>query len=324
MTDSVAQFVPATDPTYGLLGYNPTTHKWVITENGVKKSLQAYITTIASSTSGSGTYTGASPATKAVGGYNVGDPITGTFSQIIQQLLAPYVNPAWSSFTVNSLSANVLDGTTLATSYTFNVATLKNSGTYTTATVFDITGGSTNLGSIALTAGNGSYALTTVGRKIEISGAFTSQVWNATFSDLSVGHTATYTSANITITPRQNVYLGSSASPVTFTGSSNVTTLAQAGGCSGTTSTPIMWVSSQTNIICSGTNQYLYIAIPNTRTFSGVGTNLDALGASVTFTSLGTVAVINADGSTTRTYTVYGHDHGSPFVSPNRIQIVVN
>ena len=82
-------------------------------------------------TTGGGLYSNNSPATCTVGGITAGATLTGqTLEYLLQEMLAPYIEPAFSAFAVNITSpvevGTVVDGTksfTWATSTCDNVAT---------------------------------------------------------------------------------------------------------------------------------------------------------------------------------------------------------
>lgn len=71
---------------------------------------------------GSDEYTGSSPATVNVGGISVGDSLTGTVSEILEQILSPYVAPQFTSFTSTISSIyEVGTGTAGNQFFTFNI-----------------------------------------------------------------------------------------------------------------------------------------------------------------------------------------------------------
>lgn len=101
------------------------------------------VQTTAATGGGSGTYTGASPATVSVGGVDVGDALTGTVSDILEQILVPYVAPVFSSFSISGQSTTVEVGTTLSTPVDFAWA-FDDPGKITASTmdIYDVSGAS--------------------------------------------------------------------------------------------------------------------------------------------------------------------------------------
>jgi len=76
------------------------------------------------STSGCGDYAGNSPATCNVGGITSGTVLTGqTLEYLIQEMLAPYIEPTFNSFTSASISSPMEVGAALSGTKTFNWAT---------------------------------------------------------------------------------------------------------------------------------------------------------------------------------------------------------
>lgn len=120
---------------------------------------------------GGGTYNGISPTTLTVGGLAAGTAIFGqTFTQIIQQMVAPYINPSFTSFSIGQTSP-IEVGTTISGSknFTFGFNPLANV-TPNSLSIVDVTGGTTlasglpltspqsaNIGTITLTS-PGSYS----------------------------------------------------------------------------------------------------------------------------------------------------------------------
>jgi len=78
-------------------------------------------TVVTVSGGGGNIYNGASPSTLTVGGINSGSPILGlTYDQLWQDLLVPYIAPAFSSFAIVGQTTVVEVGTTIATPKTFS------------------------------------------------------------------------------------------------------------------------------------------------------------------------------------------------------------
>lgn len=85
-------------------------------------------------------YDGASPTTVLVGGLSFNSDISGkTFSEIIQSIVAPYVAPLFSAFSITGQATTVEVGTTLAGSKTFTWGITQNSGVIATVDIYNNT-----------------------------------------------------------------------------------------------------------------------------------------------------------------------------------------
>lgn len=133
----------------------------VITDNGDNTI------TISGGGGGSGVYAGNSPSTVTVGGLVAGTNILGmTYDAIFQQMLAPYINPAFSSFIMSGQSVVVEVGTTITGSHNFAFAFSTGANVSpNTLDILDVTGATTlvtgapitspqaaNVGSVQLTS----------------------------------------------------------------------------------------------------------------------------------------------------------------------------
>ena len=86
-------------------------------------------------------YVGTSPTTVTVGGLPAGSAISGeTLSMVLQQILVPYINPSFSSFSMSGQATAVEVGTTLSgsKSFTFGFNTIANV-IANTMTIYDVT-----------------------------------------------------------------------------------------------------------------------------------------------------------------------------------------
>ncbi len=76
--------------------------------------------TAGGNSSGSGSYTGNSPATVSVGGISAGDPIPANIGDILELILAPWVQPQFTHFDLGGAQVNTVEvGDTLATRMDF-------------------------------------------------------------------------------------------------------------------------------------------------------------------------------------------------------------
>jgi hypothetical protein len=154
--------------------------------------------------SGGNTYAGASPTTLTVGGIPSGTAILGlTYDQLWEDLLVPYINPAWTAFAITQTNP-VEVGTTISGSKSFPF-TISTSGNVqaNTLSIIDVTAGnvaiatglpitspaSANIGSVQLTA-PGSYS------------------WKGRATNT---HSATFDSSNTTVNWYWRLYYGISA-----------------------------------------------------------------------------------------------------------------
>src|SRR5690606_11164968 len=107
---------------------------------------------------GSVIYNGQSPTRVSVGGLASGSAISGeSFENIIQAIVAPYVNPVFNSFSVSAQATTLEMGSTLSGSKTFTWNITQNSGTVPTIDIYDITAASTL---VSGTASDGSHSAT--------------------------------------------------------------------------------------------------------------------------------------------------------------------
>jgi len=268
---------------------------WEAWENGVKKKLFTYI------------YNGASPSTLTVGGIPAGTSIGGrTYDWLFQNLLAPYINPVFTSFSVSGQATTVEVGTTLSGSKTFTWGITINSGVVPTIDVYDNTGSSTLL---AGTPNDGTQAVTVTTRQLNSSGA--TQSWKGIGNNTSPS--GTFNSSNFIVTAAFYQFYGVSSS--TPTNSAQVRALP----------TSLFYSSSNTFILNTGTSLTKFdVALPPGISITQV-IDLDALNANITsqYVSTSTIGVLDA-GGTSRSYTLYEMNLGSAYSSNHRHQITTN
>lgn len=245
---------------------------------------------------GSSTYAGTSPTTVTVGGLASGSSISGnTYDAIIQSIVAPYVNPAFSSFSITGQATTVEVGTTLTGSKTFTWGITLNSGAVSLIDLYDNTAVSTLLSN---TANDGTQAQTVTTIQLNSNGA--TQSWKGILHDTNV--IQNINSSNFTVTSRFYRFFGStSSSPAT---SAAVRALPSSAFHTGATTFTLSTGSTLTKFV---------VALPPSVTISTV-IDTDALGADITsqYVLTGTVNVTDA-GGTSRAYNIYEMNIGAAY-----------
>lgn len=236
-------------------------------------------------------------ATVTVGGINSGYTLTGkTWQQLIKQLVAPYINPVFTSFSVSGQATTVEVGTTLSGSKTFTWAITNNSGTVNYINVYDITAS----GDIATNIANdGSEAITINTIQLNSNGA--TQQLRGVGLDASNGN-ATFNSSTFVVTARFYRFFGAAASIPT--NSSEVRALPSSS----------FRIGSGTITLNTGTTyKKFYVALPGGVTITSV-IDQTALNADITssYVLTGTISVDDA-GGTARTYNLYEMEIGTPY-----------
>lgn len=274
----------------GRIWYGPNGIRY--TENGEKKSLKAFATS---------TYTGTSPTTVTVGGLAAGTNISGqTLQSIIQSIVAPYVNPVFTSFSVTGQATTVEVGTTLSGSKTFTWAITVNSGVVPTIDIRDVTASNTLL---AGTPNDGSQPVTVTTIQLNSNGS--TQVWRGIGNNTSPA--GTFNSSDFTVTGRFFRFFGPvSASP---TNSAQVRAISSGTFHTGAATFNLLTGTTLTKFVC---------ALPPGVTISQV-IDLDALNANITsqYILTGTINVLDA-GGTNRAYNIYEMNVGSPYSTSHR------
>lgn len=245
--------------------------------------------------SGSSAYAGNSPTTTTVGGLISGSNIAGmSYDDIIQAIVAPYVNPVFTSFSVTGQSTTVEVGTTLSGSKTFTWGVTANSGVVSTIDIYDNTATSTLL---AGTSNDGTQAQTITTIQLNSNGA--TQSWKGVGNNSSPP--GTFNSSNFTVTGRYYRFYGADATPTT---SAQVRALPSSAFHTGASTFTMATGTSATNFV---------VALPPSVTISSV-IDLTNLNANITseFILVGTVNVLDA-GSTNRSYNIYEYNIGAPY-----------
>jgi hypothetical protein len=256
---------------------------------------------------GNNSYTGNSPTTVTVGGLSSGSNISNLpISDVIQSIVAPYVNPVFTSFSVSGQPQTVEATTTLSGAKTFTWSIAANSGVVPTVTIYNNTTAS-NL--LAGTPNDGSQSITITTIKLSTNGQ--TQSWRAIGNNTSP--TATFNSANFDVTAR--FYLWHGAVSTVPTTSAGIRALPSNQFYTGGT----------TFTLNTGTLRDFMVALPPGTTITNV-IDLDALNANITgqYVLQTAIAVVLADGTTTSTYSIYKNTIASAYSSNHRHQITIN
>lgn len=249
-------------------------------------------------------YSGVSPTTITVGGLPSGSIIAdSSLVYIIQSILAPYVNPVFTSFSISGQSTTVEVGTTLSGSKTFTWNINQNSGVVSTIDLYNVSTSSTLL---AGTANDGSQAQTITTVQLNSNGA--TQVWRGIGNNSSPS--GTFNSSNFTVTGRYYRFFGPTASSPS--NSAAVRALTYSVFHTG---------ASVFNLETGTTETKFVVALPPGVTISNV-VDLDALNANITseYVLTGTVNVLDA-GSTNRSYNIYEMNIGAAYSTNHTHQI---
>lgn len=253
---------------------------------------------------GSSTYGGNSPTTVTVGGLASGSAISGnTYDAIIQAIVAPYINPAFSSFSVSGQATTVEVGTTLSGSKTFTWGITLNSGAVSLIDLFDITAGSTLLSN---TPNDGTQAQTITTIQLNTNGA--TQSWRGILHDTNV--VQNINSSAFTVSSRFYRFFGATASSPA--NSANVRALPSSVFHTGVTTFSLNTGNTLTKFV---------VALPPGVTITSV-IDVDALGADITsqYVLTGTINVLDA-GSTNRAYNIYEMNIGVAYSSSHNHSI---
>lgn len=160
-------------------------------------------------------------ATVTVGGITPGYTTT-TLAQFIADLIAPYVHPAFNSFSVTGQATVVERGTTLSGSKTFTWSIAVGGGTVATIDIYDNTAAATLLSN---TANDGSQSVTIT--TITLTAAGQTQSWKGILHNTDPAHIENINSSNFVVVARLVIWYGH-VSANTST-SANVRALPQSG-----------------------------------------------------------------------------------------------
>jgi len=256
---------------------------------------------------GGSDYTGNSPTTTTVGGLASGTDISGfSTSDVLEAIVAPYVNPVFNSFS-NNQTTPVEVGTTLSGSKTFTWSISANSGTVSTIDLYNVT---TSANLLAGTPNDGSQAQTITTVQLNSSGA--TQAWRGIGNDTG-GGPATFNSSNYTVTSWFYRFYGpTSTAP---TNSATVRALPSSAFVTGAGSFTLATGSTEINFV---------VALPPGRSITSV-IDTDALGADITssYVLQSSINVTDA-GGTSRAYVIYKCTNAVPYASSHNHVITFN
>ena len=255
--------------------------------------------------SGGGDYTPQGVTLAAVGGIPSGTDLgvsAISVQDLLDDILYPYVNPVFTSFSISGQSTTVEVGTTLSGSKTFTWGVNANSGVVSTIDLYNVTTAATLL---AGTGNDGTQAQTITTVQLNSNGA--TQVWKGIGNNSSPS--GTFNSSNFTVTSRYYRFYGAAALP---TNSATVRALPSSAFHTGATSFTFNTGTSGTSFV---------IALPPSVTISSV-IDTSALNAIITseWVLTGTVNVLDA-GSTNRAYNIYQMVVGIPYASSHAFTI---
>lgn len=132
IASSQLQFKTLVDGNY--IGFSAGLSEITLDDSGIVTFIEERIAE-AGTNGNSGIYNGSSPTTQTVGGIAAGTNITGkTFEQLFQDLLTPFQNPNFTSFSISGQATLIEVGTSLSGSKTFTWTT-SNSGNVATNSV---------------------------------------------------------------------------------------------------------------------------------------------------------------------------------------------
>lgn len=251
---------------------------------------------------GGGTYSLTSPTTITVGGLASGSSITGLgIDEIIESIVAPYVNPTWNSFS-NNQTTPVEVGTTLSGSKTFTWSLNANSGVVSTIDLYNVTTSATLL---AGTPNDGTQAQTITTVQLNSSGA--TQVWRGIANNSSPS--GTVNSSNYTVTSWFYRFYGPTATAPT--NSATVRALPSSAFVTGAGSFTLATGTTEVNFM---------VCLPPGRSITSV-IDQTALNADITasYVLQSSINVLDA-GGTNRAYVIYKMTIGVPYgVSHNHL-----
>ena len=256
---------------------------------------------------GGGSYTGSSPTKVSVGGLSAGSDISNkSHTEILQSILAPYIAPQFTNFTITGQPTTVEVGTTLTGAKPFAWSVAINDGTVPTVTVYDNTAG-TNL--LANTPNDGTESITITTIQLNTDGA--SQSWKAIGNNTSPN--GTFNSGNFNVTARFYAWYG--AVTTVPTTSATVRALPSNFFYTGATTFELQTGSSQNNFM---------VALPPTKAITQV-IDLDALSANITSQYVLQTSINVADaGATNRAYVIYKMTIAGPYSANHRHSININ
>jgi hypothetical protein len=253
------------------------------------------------------TYWGTSPTTITVGGLSSGSAISGlAYDDIIQSIVAPYVNPNWTYFLNNQAQAvEVKTQLTGTRDFTWNVN--NNSGIVTDIDIYDVTGVSTLLAATPDDGAQAAVAITTITLTLEDD----QQRWRGIANNTSPS--GTVNSSDFTITAYYYLF----TDPVS-------SVPANSAAVRSMTSVFLTSANQQVAIETGTVETTFVIAVPPGHSIVSI-TDEDALGLVITgsyiFDSTVAVTMPNA---TTENYDLYVMTVGDPYPTSHTHLLTIN
>ena len=184
--------------------------------------------TVVTITSPTNVYGGASPTTLTVGGIPLGSPILGlTYDQLWQDLLVPYIAPAFSSFAMVGQPTSVEVGTTIATPKSYSFGFSNSNVQPNTLDILDVTASTVLASGLPLTSPTSPIAIGVVQQITPSSYAWRGKATNT--------QSTVFFSNNFTVNWYWKAYWGTSALPsLTEAGIEGLVNGVLSGGLAGT------------------------------------------------------------------------------------------
>lgn len=225
--------------------------------------------------------------------------------EFITDLIHPYIQPVFTSFSVTGQATTVEVGTTLSGSKTFTWAITQNSGVVSTIDIYDITGST----SLVTTPNDGSQAQTVTTRQLNSNGA--TQQWRGVGNNSSPA--GTFNSSTFTVTGRFFRFFGPTASSPA--NSAAVRGLPSSAFYTGGTTFTLATGNTQTKFV---------VALPPGVNITSV-VDTSALNADITseYVLTGTINVQDA-GGTNRSYNIYEMNIGVAYGASHNHSITIN
>jgi hypothetical protein len=254
---------------------------------------------------GASRYLGNSPTTVTVGGLSAGTVIYNqTYDYILGAMLAPYINPVFTSF-YNNVPNAVEVGTTISGSKNFNWSITPNSGVVPTITIQDGTAAIPLATSVSNT-GSYSTSITT----LTFTSPFQTQTWYGIGNNTSPS--GTFNSSPYITTAYYYYFYGASTPP---TNSATVRALPSNA----------FYTAPQTFILNTGSTLTTFnVCLPTGKSIVQV-IDLDALNANITSSYVAQSPInVTLPNGATPSYPFYLMTLGTPYSASHRHQITTN
>ncbi len=242
-------------------------------------------------------------STVNIGGITIGYDTDGkSLKEFVEDLIAPYIDPAFTSFGITGQALTVEVGTTISGNKTVTWAIAIGSGTVATIDIMDDTSETVIL---ANTPNDGSQVVNFPAVQLNADGA--QRAYKGKLHDTDV--VQDIDSNPVTITARYLRFYGPASSEPS--NSAQVRALP---------SSAFQTANANTFTLNTGTvEKDFYVALAPGRTIA-TAIDLSALNATVVFTLIGTINVLDA-GGTNRSYNLYGNSVAIPYSTNHQFQI---